>query len=77
MAKKLDVSESGIRNENVWKKKKSAQSQKIESEALRVLSVDFNLSENTTHTHGGHVHPSWVFWDFNFTLKIISLCQKI
>lgn len=38
------------------RKKKSAQSQKIESEALRVLFVDFNLSESTTHTHGGQVH---------------------
>lgn len=50
MAKKLDVSESGIRNENVLKEKKSAQSEKIGSEALRVLSVDFNPSESTTHT---------------------------
>lgn len=32
------------------RKKKSAQSEKIGSEALRVLSVDFNPSESTTHT---------------------------
>lgn len=50
MAKKLDVSESGIRNGNVRKEKKSAQSEKIGREALRVLSVDFNPSESTTHT---------------------------
>lgn len=47
----------------------------MDREALGGSSVDFKLSESMAHTRS--VCPSWILWDFNFQLKIISLGQKI